>query len=795
VPAGGRQTVSLTLTARDDLDWGEKTVVFDVEVAGRHSYFWRTLTVQRLPKLAVRPGVIEAGSKRVSVRSAPFPWAKTATAEAVRLEAFGGQAAVGSIGDGRSVATALPAPAQSGAGPGLQRAEAKLHYTIHGRPTETDVSVDVATCPTSYPRPTGAIGPLVVANPHDEYLERRVVSMKVGADLPQDGPLYVREAGGNVVPSQLCDGELKWVAMLPPRSTTVYYLCKGEAPQPPTDLRVSTGPDGLTVENGRFSLGWDGTRGGTLTRFVSRKTGCDYAAGSLGVGFGSWGEFDPEHPAINTIDFVSQEDKVWQRDAGPGAEVKVLRQGPVSVEVQVTGRVDNARYEQRYTIEAYQDAFQVSSRVTTEERAPELVALDARFFRNDLEKIFPNFTGLGPEMAQDQPTGGWREAPYVPPYATMMTPPGYGESISLIGGIDAPPAAAKFRQGFWPARRPKAGPVVYAQAEYIARDSTTASASAWVLLHEGYQVVAKQYRQTRVEEPPTVIRPTRVEWAGDLEAAASAPDWWDPHWHYALPVTVVDVPAGTADPTVALSVDFAKLLGEGALDPASPRAVVGEGFTARLLPTTYDAAAGRVLVSLSDDAWPAPAPREREFTLYFDTRSHGEKRPSGPALSGAPTVLNGSFEDGEAHWSLPEATLQQSGGHAGQGCIRLEWQQGMGPTLAANGSMLVRPGTQYRLVFWAKTDTPGARVMSNYYINGDYDFPQDGTALTADGQWHRYEVVRPVGQFPPTMRPLLRLWLLGAPQVVWIDDVSSEPLGETAPAEAKVQFGDLRTGG
>ena len=69
-----------------------------------------------------------------------------------------------------------------------------------------------------------------------------------------------------------------------------------------------------------------------------------------------------------------------------------------------------------------------------------------------------------------------------------------------------------------------------------------------------------------------------------------------------------------------------RALGEGALDPASPRAVVGEGFTARILPTTYDAAAGRVLVSLSDDAWPAPAPREREFTLYFDTRSHGEKR-------------------------------------------------------------------------------------------------------------------------------------------------------------------------
>ena len=63
VPAGGRQTVSLTLTAREDLDWGEKTVVFDVEVAGRHSYFWRTLTVQRLPRLAIRPGVIgpEAG--------------------------------------------------------------------------------------------------------------------------------------------------------------------------------------------------------------------------------------------------------------------------------------------------------------------------------------------------------------------------------------------------------------------------------------------------------------------------------------------------------------------------------------------------------------------------------------------------------------------------------------------------------------------------------------------------------------------------------------------------------------
>ena len=789
----GRTTVPLTLVARHDLDWGDKTVVLDVEVGGRHSYFWRTVTVERLPRLRIEPRVLPAGAKEARIRNPSFPWARTATAGGVSLSALGGRSGAQDVADGRAVEVTLPAPAQPGPEPGLHPLPVELSYAAHGVAGQAEALCDVATCPSTYPRPADALAPLVVANPHREFLENCLVAVALDEELRDRVPVYVREAGGNVVPSQVWDGELRWIAMLPPRSLTVYTLCRGEAAESPTDLRVETDGGAVTVGNSVLALGWDGTRGGTVTSLLSHRTGLDYGAGSFGIGFGTWGQFDPHKPAINTVDFVKQESKTWQRDAEGRAEVKVLRQGPVSAEVEVTATVEGAECRQRYVVSAYQNAFHVTSDVKLPMAAQEVVALDARLARNGLEKIFPNFTGLAAEMAEDQPTGGWRQAPYTPPYATMMKPPAYGESISLLGSAEGD--KTMFRQGFWPQDRPEPGPVIYSQIEYIARETAQASASAWVLLHEGYQVFARRYLESRLQDPPTVIRPESFAWEGELPAAEVPADWWNAHWHYSLPVTV-SVPAGAPGRTVALKPDFPALLGgRGELDPASPRAVAGEGPNARLLPATYSAETEEVFVALPSGSAKEGA-QELAFVLYFDTLAHGPKPPVAPEVGRAGSVLNGSFEEGAAHWSLPEGALQTTGAHTGEGCIRLQWTEGQGPVLAANGSMGVTADTDYRVTFWARTETPGASIRSNFYISGDYDFPQAATELIADGQWHRYETIRHVGRFPPDGRPALRLWVLGEPQTVWLDDVSAEPVtARPQAAEMTVQFGEPRRTG
>ena len=82
--------------------------------------------------------------------------------------------------------------------------------------------------------------------------------------------------------------------------------------------------------------------------------------------------------------------------------------------------------------------------------------------------------------------------------------------------------------------------------------------------------------------------------------------------------------------------------------------------------------------------------------------------------------------------------------------------------------------------------TPGAAVRTNFYAGAKHDFRQEQVALTADGQWHRYEVAVRAGAFPASVSPRLRLWALGRPQTIDIDDLE---LKSHTPPPAPIEGG------
>lgn len=792
VKTGEKVTVPLTITCRKDADWGRKTVIIDVEVDGEHSYFWRTLTVADRPELRVSSRVIDGHDPRVEVALKRSEWAFSAPVQNVRVTPENGEAA--HVGDGPNYhfvarsSVPLPLADKPASEPRLEETPAVLDWECGGAPERREVTLDVARYPTTFAKPPGALAPVLVCNPLDTYLENYPMRLSWPPLLTLGRQYHVRDRQGNVVPSQMVDdggpGSLYWIAMLPPKSATLYYLCEGAAPQPATDLQVQSQGGRTVLGNSRLTLEWDGSRGGTVTRFVSAATGRDYAAGSFGGGAGTWGKYDPLHPAIDTVSFVSQEQKAWQRDGKAPAQVKVTRQGPVLATVEVQSGAGTAKCTQTYTLLAYQPDFAVTGTIEARETTEELVPLDIRLARNRLTKIFPNFTGIAEGFTGDQPGAGWREAPYTPPYATLMEPDGFPESISIIPDAFGLLTGMKFRQGFWPEQRPKAGKVDFAEVEFCASNARQASATAQVLLHPGHQVVARDFRRSHVDEPPVVIVPKQFRWEGEVgQSSAAAPaDWWNPYWHYAVPVSF-----SGEGPLVAFTPDVKALLGNrGELDPASLRAVVKQPGGLAELPTTYEPVTGEVTVTLNQAAPPA-----REFMLYFDTVANGPKRLVAAPLPWARELLGGGFEGGR-YWTLEGGALVAENPHEGETCARLEVREGGGPAVITNGTFRVEPGSQYRVSFWVRTATPGAAVRTNFYSGATYDFPQVAIPLQSDGQWRRYQQVLPTGQFPAGVRPALRLWVLGKPQVVWVDDVDVEPVKVAAPPPVPVTVGELR---
>ncbi len=426
----------------------------------------------------------------------------------------------------------------------------------------------------------------------------------------------------------------------------------------------------------------------------------------------------------------------------------------------------------------------------------ELVALDVRLDSEYFKKIYPDFTGIQSSFDENKPHHGWREGPYVPPVAAVLNPQAFTESVSVIvreqSGLD------KYRQGFWPAQRPKPGPCEQAEMEYISTDASPVSLTASILIHPGHQAKAEQFRK-QLLSPPTALLPQVEDWLPRGRTAAeselnSYADWWNPYWHYRI---LLSPPAGGWSPGKAMRVNLEDAIilpalnGE-TLDSGSWR-VIGQATPAStpvVIPAVQSDSLTHqgtsilfsVPVEFSEGA-------QGKIWAYFDSQSNGPKAPL-PSMTAAAgeRLANGDFEKGTLFWEWVNAELTDKDAHTGKQAARLERTSAEGYSLIANRSLPVVPEGLYRLRLWAKTNVPGLKLRANIYSSGKFDFPHVLLPLSGDGAWHRYELYLTTGEFPPGIRPALRLWVAGQVGDVVVDDVElafSKDRTESARATAR----------
>jgi len=146
----------------------------------------------------------------------------------------------------------------------------------------------------------------------------------------------------------------------------------------------------------------------------------------------------------------------------------------------------------------------VTSRVRPKERlyAQELVLLDLRLKREPFGKIYPGFSGQ--TLDQEKPHFGWRQVPYVHEVGSMLAPPEFKESVSLI--VADQRGLNGWRQGFWPKCRPESGPCRYARIELLRTKPGSAGASAecYLLAHDGNQKEAERFL-AQIRQPPAAV--------------------------------------------------------------------------------------------------------------------------------------------------------------------------------------------------------------------------------------------------------------------------------------------------
>jgi hypothetical protein len=64
--------------------------------------------------------------------------------------------------------------------------------------------------------------------------------------------------------------------------------------------------------------------------------------------------------------------------------------------------------------------------------------------------------------------------------------------------------------------------------------------------------------------------------------------------------------------------------------------------------------------------------------------------------------------------------------------------------------------------------------------------------VPGDGEWHRFEVMLPTGEFPAGVAPAFRIWAIEKQLVTYVDDVSVEALTAGPPRpEARATAGPV----
>ncbi len=146
----------------------------------------------------------------------------------------------------------------------------------------------------------------------------------------------------------------------------------------------------------------------------------------------------------------------------------------------------------------------------------------------------------------------------------------------------------------------------------------------------------------------------------------SAPAWYDPSWHYRVPISV---PASSAvNSTVVVDADFAALLAQlaisGSFDASSPRVTRADGTTLVATQEFTDVKYGGVTDAAANARgeirFLAQDAGARTYWLYFDISENGAK-----AATALATRINGNFEHSSGttatNWTV--ATTGSAGGH------------------------------------------------------------------------------------------------------------------------------------
>jgi len=174
---GGTAMVKLPVTARDDLEWGRKTVALVVDVDGKEAFFWRPLLVVDQPHWKRRGG--GRGPRRAARAGAcDTEMGQTATVTKLqvlaRWEGGPADAEAGRVWSGRSQCVGCGA-----------KGEVEIRYEMLGQQRSLKASFGHAPVTvTQTPAPADALAAIVVARAGAEAGQMVSAQIKPEASRP-----------------------------------------------------------------------------------------------------------------------------------------------------------------------------------------------------------------------------------------------------------------------------------------------------------------------------------------------------------------------------------------------------------------------------------------------------------------------------------------------------------------------------------------------------------------------------------------------------------------------------------
>lgn len=748
-----RKIVKFPLIAKDNIDWGRKTIVIEIEGSWGKSLFFRPLIVMDYPNLLLVNKIVDFKNPQLVIRNEPNPFIQTATARNITLTMEGKSIKVGDLEAGREHKLSLPSLPLSPDQPTLIPKEMTITYYLDSLEREKKETIYYAVYPSSLPMIEGAIKPLFVFNSRSSVLENEL------GEIPwEGGKVSVKNGKGVLIPSYIQNGKLYFAPTVAPLDCAVYYISPIEQ-SPATDLSFKKEGSLFKVENSYFALTFDEDKGGALISFLSKITNRDYGGNISGASYGEFGKFDPLNPAIASDRFIK--DDIRRQAEGKG-KIQVLASSPLFISFLITYEDQSVRARQYIDVYAFRDSFHVRAEVEPQKAYPEVSPFALRLTAHSLAKIYPNFIGI--ETSEPSPHFGWREGSYVPPYITLMESNRFSESISLI--LKDKKNITDIRYGFFPPQRGKPGPRTYAWVEFLSKEPNPSYVDLLIKLHPGYQVVAEESFKDLADPPFLVfgeVQPEKI-----VPATTQLPPWYDTYRKNRIKLTVVP-----KDDLLNEVVSLPLVLEEDVLENSFK--IIEYSEDGKILgerPCIYDKASGELRFLLNGRSEKGVP---RNFLLYF-ARGEKEIPKHYVFLLPADHLLNTSLEEKGKWWSFSNASLYTEEAYRGNSCALLSLPTGQGNSLITNDSLRVTPNAKYRVSFYAKVLEGEGLLRTNFYFGQGYDFEQMVIPLINDGHWYKYEVEVPTGDFPPDIHPYFRLWAIGSPQVVLVDDVEVVPL-------------------